>query len=62
MILRPLVQPYHHLLDHTARLAVQVGQLRILRLDEPGVQFGMMRQNVWPPLMRFDMGSAPGSA
>lgn len=32
-------------------LAIQVAEFAVLRLDLRGVDFGMMRQNVLPPLL-----------
>ena len=39
----------HHLLDHAARLAVQLRQLRVLRLDFLHVDLGCGRDDVGPP-------------
>jgi len=49
----PLVE--HHLLDHGARLAVQVAQLAVLRLDLARVDLGVVRQHVRPPFHLVDL-------
>ncbi|KAK5631590.1 hypothetical protein RRF57_007304 [Xylaria bambusicola] len=40
----------HHLLDHAARLAVEVGQLAVLGLDLGDVDLGGACDDVGPPL------------
>lgn len=40
----------HHLLDHAARLAVEVGQLAVLGLDLGHIDLGGARDHVGPPL------------
>jgi hypothetical protein len=40
----------HHLLDHAARLAVEVAQLAVLGLDLAGVDLGGRGDDVRPPL------------
>jgi hypothetical protein len=40
----------HHLLDHAARLAVEVAELGVLRLDLGDVDGGRGRDDVRPPL------------
>ena len=40
----------HHLLDHAARLAVEVRQLAVLGLDLGHVDLGRARDHVGPPL------------
>lgn len=45
----------HHLLDHAARLAVQVAQLAVFGLDLGHVDLGRRRHDVLPPLHLVDL-------
>ena len=45
----------HHLLDHAPRLAVQVAELAVLRLDLGHVDLGRRRHDVLPPLHLVDL-------
>ena len=47
-LLLPLIK--HHLLDHPARLAIQIAQLRALGRDLRDVDLGRRRYHVFPPL------------
>ena len=65
LLLLPLVE--HHLLDHAARLPVEVRELRILWLDLGDVDLGGVLDDVRPPLhlvylveVDFDRFSAVG--
>jgi len=52
----------HHFLDHATRLAVQFGQLAVLRLNLRGVDFGRGCHDVRPPVRarRFGEGDVNG--
>jgi len=50
----------HHLLDHAARLAVEVTQLAVLGLDLGGVDFGGGGDDVRPPLELVDLVEMDG--
>lgn len=47
-LLLPLIE--HHLLDHPPRLAVQIAQVAVLRLDLARVDLGRAGDDVGPPL------------
>lgn len=49
------VGTHHHLLDHRPCLTIKIRQLRVFGLDLCGVDFGMMGEDVGPPLMRLDV-------
>lgn len=57
-LLLPLVK--HHLLDHAARLAVEVAQLAVLGLDLGGVDFGGVCDDVGPPFELVDFVEVDG--
>jgi hypothetical protein len=52
-LLLPLI--VHHLLDHATRVAVQVAQLAVIRLDLAYVDLGCRGDHVCPPLHLVDL-------
>lgn len=57
-LLLPLI--IHHLLDHTPRLAIQITQLAVLRLNLGGVDFRRGGHNVGPPFHFVDLVEVNG--
>lgn len=45
----------HHLLDHAARLAIEVGQFGVVGLDLGHIDLGGRGDNVCPPLHLVDL-------
>lgn len=45
----------HHLLDHRTGFTVEVTELRVLGRDLGGIDLGVVRKHVRPPLHRVDL-------
>lgn len=50
----------HHLFDHAPRLAVQLGQFRVLGDDFCGVDLGSRSHHVSPPVRTSRLGQVDG--
>ena len=50
----------HHLLDHRSRLAIEIAQTRVLRLDFRHVDLRRARYNMCPPFHLVDFVQVDG--